>query len=335
MAALSEVLELLYRARGSYRSARGVLRHRSDPALWHVAARRRAERLQEHGHGGGIISFGSSDDGSAAQKHEEVARFWYEPPGRLREEFETLGPTPHAQTIVKDGPTWWAYTPDSGAMTNAGLPDEQAQQVSVGGGDRFLPLLDPSGYIAALDFDEPIEQTVEIGRPALRVCATPRLDHQTHSHPYIEVGVDAYELSIDRQRGVLLRVTTILDQAEVSATWLEELAFDETFPPDTFAFTPPPGEQVHAADPNPVRTVALSEATQQASFPLFLIPVLPEGPWRMQVNTFAPPGQPANLDQVHDPLLPRRRNRLPQPQPTSRQPRRQPTRNRLARARGN
>jgi outer membrane lipoprotein-sorting protein len=284
MTDLATVLELLYSARTRYRTACGALAYRHSNALMLQAHRRQAERWNRiPGRGSSMqIAFASSDRAEEPPDlHEERARFWWQPPDRLREEVESAA---HGQTrtTVLNGALWWTYTPDWGATSNVDLDEEERAQHSAGGGERFKPLLDPSGLLAVLDFTEIIDAADRV-----HVRARPRDDlegHVSHFHLHVVGGADEYELELDRETGIVCRIASFLDGRELAVTELTEVALDERFPEDTFVFTPPPGVEVLPPEPARHRQYTLEEAAKAAPFPVFYIPELPEGDWRLHVN---------------------------------------------------
>jgi outer membrane lipoprotein-sorting protein len=284
---LGELLELLYGARHSFRTARGVVRHTHSWRLTQEAAKR-ANARRRQGRGGSVTLMQLATSGESAEEppdiQEETIRFWFEPPERLREEVE--GPRPSlARTTVLDGELWWTYSPDWGATSNVGLSEEETSQMSAGGGEYFRPLLDPSGLPGALEID-----SVDIDGPRLLVRARPRDDldgFQRQMPLHGLAGADELELVVDRERGVVLRATACLDGQELSVTELEEIVFDEVFPEATFVFVPPPGEDVRPPEAFP-RQYSLEEAAALVGFPVFEVPVLPEGDWRSHVH-YSPP----------------------------------------------
>jgi outer membrane lipoprotein-sorting protein len=112
--------------------------------------------------------------------------------------------------------------------------------MSVGGGESYRSLLDPSPLLGALEIEN-IEADAE--RYLLR--GRPRQDlDDVHGHTQLRFafGADAFDLEVDRSRGVLLRLASFFEGEELSASELEELMFDEDFPEGTFRFVPPRGE---------------------------------------------------------------------------------------------
>jgi len=303
MTGLASVLELLYSARTRYRTARGALIYRHSNALMLQAHRRQAERWNRRpGRGSSMqIAFASSDRETEEPPdlHEEQCRFWWQPPDRLREEVESEA-RGQTRTTVLNGELWWTYTPDWGATSNLDLDEEERAQHGIGGGGRFKPLLDPSGLLAVLDFTE-----ITDAGDRVRVRARPRDDLDgpvAHFHLHVVGGGAEYELELDRETGILRRIVSFLDGRELAATELTELALDEDFADDTFVFTPPPGVEVLPPEPHRHRHYTLEEAAEAALFPVFYVPELPEGDWRLHVHYSEPrtrPPLPAQVSLVY------------------------------------
>lgn len=299
MAPLGELLELLYGARRRIRTARGVVSYRQSTSRMHEAHRRELERANRRRGGATqtmLVAFRSA--GGAADEppdvYEERQRFWWEPPERLREETEASPPR-RSHTTVHDGSLWWSYSAETGAISNVDLHEEERAHHKAGGGERFMPLLDPSPLIPLLDFGGVSEAA---GR--LRVRATPRddLEERAHWHFHGIRGADAVELELERDTGIVRRMRALSEGEELWDTELEELVLDEVFPPGTFVFVPPPGEEVLPPERPMRRGYTLEEAAAEASFRVFFLPELPEGTWRLHVNYHASrrrPPQPGHV----------------------------------------
>jgi len=251
------------------------------------AHRREAERLNQRRGGGRVSSMQvafagvEGDTRELPDLHGERWRFWWEPPDRLREEIESEMPG-QTRTTVLNGELWWTYSPDWGALSNVDLDDEERAHHGAGGGERFRPLLDPSGLIAVLEFAE-----VAVDGDLVRVRARPREDLEgppIHFHLHVVGGADEFELEVDCESGIVRRMAAFLDGQELAVTELEEITFDEEFPEETFVFVPPPGVEVLPPEGTRERRYTLEEAALAAPFPVFFVPELPEGDWRLRVN---------------------------------------------------
>lgn len=285
---LGQLLELLYGARWRFRTARGVLYHRGSRKLGRKAMEREMERVNSRS-GARVMRqvtlYGAGGGDEPPDLQEERLRFWWEPPGRLREEveYETQG----SQRIsVHDGELWWLYTLHQGAISNVELDAEERGQYGAGGGERFKPLLEPSGFLVALEFGE-----ISREDGLLRVRARPRRDdvEATVGHLHMRLGgADEFELEVDAEVGIIHRLTAFFDGQELSSTELTELVLDEAFPEETFVFVPPPGEEVLPPESSRQRRqYTLEEAAAEAPFTVFYVPELPEGHWRLMVRYHA------------------------------------------------
>jgi outer membrane lipoprotein-sorting protein len=279
MGELGEVLELLYGARLRFRTARGTVAYRHSNALVHEAGRRWAERSRNRSRQV-MFAYASSSGEQPPDLREERTRFWWQAPERLREEVETA---PHGpRTVVLDGELWWLWTPDHGAISNVDLPPEERASHRAGGGERFRPLLDPSGLLAALEF-------VSVDGSGERIVVRARLRDDREeggARLYLPVvgGADEYVLEVERTSGVVRRFAAFLDGREAAVTELTELALDEELPDETFTFRPPPGVEVLPPESYPPRRFTLEEAAAEAPFAVFAIPELPDGIWRLHVH---------------------------------------------------
>lgn len=76
------------------------------------------------------------------------------------------------------------------------------------------------------------------GREALSVEATKPGGWELTSEP-LWWGADDYELVVDAERGVILRLASRLEGRAFDATGVLDICFDETFPEGTFALDLP------------------------------------------------------------------------------------------------
>ncbi|MHB1243328.1 MAG: hypothetical protein ACYC1P_08025 [Gaiellaceae bacterium] len=267
MSELGDLLELVYGAGDRWRTARLTLRE------WQHT--RRTREAIERQSGGGRMVMMHAVGGPGPPEPEEVehvVRTWLDGE-RAREERE--GPYAFPSLGVRDGDRWWQYSEQYGASANEAEPGVQS-----GIGEAALALLDPAHLLGALRLGPPSE-TEAAGRPALLVRATPR----EHDSPFglhrLGVGAEAYELAFDRERGVLLRTTSLLDGEPMSSTEVLELAFDEDFPPDLFVFELPEGETFRPLFPH-AENVTLERAAELAPFTV-LAPAEVPSDWQLHV----------------------------------------------------
>jgi outer membrane lipoprotein-sorting protein len=262
---LGDVLELLHGAPGEYRTVRAVLRQ-----WWHHERQRRAwERHATRHQAAGARSWTLYGDvrGEAPEESQSLIRVWLEPPARAREEREDAEGTTFS---VRVGGTWWLYSPSMGALSNEGDP---GHETSVG--DALEELLHPMALLAGCELDLAGEAE-QAGRPALRLRARPRPAPRWLVRDLLGFA-DEHEVLVDRERGLLLRRALLLDGEELSVTEVQEIAFDETFPPETFVFVPPEGETMRSSLDARHRHVTLEEAAREAPFTVWVPARVPEG----------------------------------------------------------
>ncbi|CAN5823103.1 hypothetical protein BH20ACT14_BH20ACT14_10570 [soil metagenome] len=305
MSELGELLELLHGARRRYRTVCGVLRHSWRMSLSQEAHERWERAMREAGHARGtayarMMAVSEGPPAEPPDRQEQIVRFWSEPPARLREEAELVAPERYEHVTVRDGERWWTYSPEWGAVSNVGA-GEEAESMSVGGGELWQALLDPAGWIPALDF-EPRGEVDLLGRRAVRVRATGREPSDSDAFMFrgqLPVGAEEYDLVVDRERGVVLRAAARLEGEEFWVCDVEELVLDEELPPETFVFGPPPGEEVRSPDIGLHEPMTIEDAAQRASFPLFYVPELPEGRWDLHIMYSPERQRPPMKESVH------------------------------------
>jgi hypothetical protein len=113
-------------------------------------------------------------------------------------------------------------------------------------------LIDPAPILPAVELDV-IDSLTFIGRPALRVVATPSpLDKDDEEssdweRATLELGrgADEYVLLVDAEHGILLCSEARIQGVPFRITAMETVAFDEDLGDDTFA--PPPATDVEPA----------------------------------------------------------------------------------------
>lgn len=269
---LGDLLELIYGASDRWRTVRLTLRE------WHHSGRTREaiERLSREQATGGsrqVMLYGATGQ-PEPEEIEHVLRVWLDG-DRAREERE--GPFAFPSLGVRDGTRWWLYSKEHGASTNEGDPNHTS-----GIGEQALGLLEPQHVLGALRL-EPVGEAQAAGRSALLVRGTPRSREREGGFALFRLGfgADEYELVFDRERGVLLRTTSLLDGLPLSTVEVLEIAFDEEFPPDTFRFELPEGETFRPLFSHPEH-VTLERAAELAPFTV-LAPAEVPADWQLHV----------------------------------------------------
>jgi hypothetical protein len=275
MGELGDLLELLHGARNRFTTVRGTVR------TWSHTARQAA-------------AFGRLDgtayaplEGSGPDTSESLARVWLAGPDRAREEQEEPDGT---RVGVQRGAYWWQYDGVDEAFSNEG---DSSHGADIGGPLRSL--VDTSTVIGLLDFER-LGAGERAGRRTIRVRALPRVLPRHDAWALMRLGAagaDDLLLDVDAERGVLLRVEARLGKAPFSVVEALEIAFDETFPDDTFVFDPPAGVEVGSVRRN--RHVSLEDAVAAAPFAFWL----PAEDWEPTVAYAQLEDEPHVAPQVH------------------------------------
>ena len=288
MSELGDLLELVYGAGERWRTARLTVRDRQYPRR----SREAIDRLNaELSHGGGTRMMVYGDlSGPEPESVEHVLRVWLDG-DCAREERE--GPYAFPELAVQDGRRWWHYSKAHGAVSNETEPD-----ASAGVGEQALRLLEPAHVLAALRLEQ-VGETEVAGRAAVLVRGTPRRRDRDHAFQLFQLGpgADEYALAFDRERGVLLRITSVYDGEPLAETEVLEIGFDEDFPPETFRFELPPGESFRPLFARPEH-VTLARAAELAPFTVLAPAEVPDG-WRVHaifLDAQDRPPQPPSVD---------------------------------------
>jgi hypothetical protein len=248
--------------------------------------------IEEQKRRGAAISIASAvragDPGPA--ETTETIRIWREGQ-RVRE--ERHGGRRDGYYGVADGPLWWFWSEQVGAMSNQNDPS-----ITSGIGQEFQVMLDPTPLLSALRFRVAGNSQIA-GRETVTAHATPRPADVRHGIPLrklhaLGTGADHYQLEVDQQRGVLLASTAIRDDQPFYKITALAISFDELIPAETFQFRPPKGEQIHSPRPvhNLLQHVTPTQAQQRAPFTVVTPDQVPTG-WRVRCIFIDPSQRPS------------------------------------------
>ena len=240
MDAIAEVVGLLYNARNSFSTVSASARDWFPPQ-----EKRDTTRPDQPDETGATPTI---------ETIESECRLWVENPSRFREEVTGWGGAGNFAVHVFDGDTWWNRRPSGLVLTNA--PREQIQ----GGGavtvcnEALDPIhedaeyaiisqiaLEPSWLISGL-WMRPENGTRHAGREAIRILAKP-----THIADIVWdwwEGADEYELIVDAERGILLRIEARRHGEGFAGFEVTQIDFDLPIPSETFVYNPPPGATI-------------------------------------------------------------------------------------------
>ena len=157
---------------------------------------------------------------------DTTTRLWAAQPHRLRWEttFSVDGTNERTSVGVKDRELFWEHLGDGEIHTNEGREDQSTMTTAV------ELLLDPSPLLGAYTF-EIRGATSLLDREAWSVAGSRRFGVHAHHFGHFS---DELTLVVDQQRGVLLRVASVVDGEELSHYEMLTVAFDEDVAPDLF-----------------------------------------------------------------------------------------------------
>lgn len=291
MTELAELLELLHGAGTRWQRVRLVMRRWGDSERSGVALNRHADRRATVGQSRGtLFAIGSTRQGPSTWETE--TRAWVDRPAD-RTHVETSGDHGDRLTI-RAGRLWWAYTPQSGSISN-----ETEPEVGGGNGGDFDWMLKPACLLPSLDFT-PAGLTEVAGRHAVNSVAVPRPpDPRGGFEAHFAHGADDVRLAVDVERGVILRAEARIDSEPFALFEITEIAFDEDFPDDLFRFASPDGSPVRSPRgmfPHP-ESMSVEEVARRASFTVLVPTRLPDG-WTLDASYVPPSDRPARKDAV-------------------------------------
>jgi hypothetical protein len=230
---LAEVLLLMHRSNGGYRTAHGRAQSLVNGGVREATIRARypdapiAHMLQ--------AEWESTTD-------VRVEDFWVEHPRRLRLE-RVEGGVEIPKLRIVEGSEWLSVDPDSGAEGSMNNPRAFLHR-------GFVPeLLDPSELLGGLDLGV-MGESQTCGRPTIHLAGTSRqtLRERHRSNPTLVAWyADGYELHIDAVTGVCMKAVSLLDDKAIQVVELSEIAFDEPLSDSLFRLEVPAGVDFRAA----------------------------------------------------------------------------------------
>jgi hypothetical protein len=161
-----------------------------------------------------------------------------------------------------------------------------------------MHLLAPAWYLGALRI-VPCGSAEVGGREALLAHGVPRQGDEDGAWTLHDLGsgADAYELAIDAEHGVLLRVEALRADSPFALAEMSEIAFDERLDEERFAFAPPPGERLLPLDRNGAEHLrSLHELAERLPFPAYALPE--DDGWTQMPQVHIADTRPAGLTGV-------------------------------------
>lgn len=263
MSDVGDLLELLYGAGDAWITLQATVRTWDDTAV----GSRALERWRESEQQGSSVQFqvAGSDTRPAVQEHAQ--RIWIAKPDRWRQEHEE-------HVAVGRGALWWSQSPYNGFLSNEDDPEHGFSSPV----EQHAAHLAPVQLIPGLRF-------VSIDRGDVVVArAQPR--PARGFMPGLSLGADEHVLTLDPERGVVLRIESFLGGERFHVSELVDPVWDAEIDEGVFALTPPPGEVARSPRDMHER-LTVEEAARRASFAVFAIGRMPEGRWRVDAHFHA------------------------------------------------
>ena len=246
-----EVLELIHTTSERYESVRASLRYRGDGTVKREI-RERLVRSEAARREFGI----SPEEDSAPIRHPEPdgpfgwrCRAWHADHYHWRMETEVpddgvaISACKGRRLLPIGGPPgsglWW------NRRVGASPPEDDPPwfHLALDHYWTFYPLL--TDEICGISYElEGLELRVEgqvqwAGREAVRLVGVPPAVELEWDPDPLSWGADEYEVVVDTERGVLLRIASRLRGEDFDTLEIEEIYFDERFPEDTFTSREP------------------------------------------------------------------------------------------------
>ncbi|OBK41968.1 hypothetical protein A5658_00130 [Mycobacterium sp. 1245111.1] len=291
---LGTLLALLHGTDDRYQTVQATYRTWRHEQRLHEAFRANTEDQKRRGVSFAAVAAVGSSGEPAPPETEETVRIWREGQ-RFREELH--GGRRDGYYGVADGPRWWFWDEQMGAMSNQDNPSAQSAV-----GQRLQVMLNPIPLLSSLRFRVTGNSQVA-GRAAMTAHATAR-PHDPRRGGFgfelheLGIGAQHYQLEVDQDRGVLLAVTAFRDEQPFHKITTLAIRFDEPIEPEIFQFTPPGGEQIQLSQTRPrPQHITVTEAQQRAPFTVFVPDRVPEG-WQLRCMFIEASTRPPSPAQV-------------------------------------
>lgn len=220
MSELGEVFETIHAGRHSLRSLQAEVRE------WRNFPRGREAFARVMGR-----VAGSLPEDLAAKAPEETetrSRLWVVRPGRMR--LERLLDGDEVAVVVVQGERWWSHHPAQGFSSSADEGHVPEPHTSA-----MRQLLDPWALLGHLRLEAAGDDEVA-GRKGIRLRGRPEEVRRRTALAGLGQGADAYELTVDREFGVLLRTEAQLEGEAFEVKEMTVASFGLDIPDEVFPF---------------------------------------------------------------------------------------------------
>ncbi|MDP9480431.1 MAG: hypothetical protein M3R38_33015 [Actinomycetota bacterium] len=245
-----ELSELLFGAKDRYRSARAKITHTVVGVVAEESNRRFVDwRFAQPG-GSGMGKLRTEEERRAHgpdvprdfyleyEDAERVVRLWHERPDRWREDWSEAEGT-LLRSVVAAGrhAPLWIYEPPHTAIHVPSVPERRDPD------PKLAFMLDPSeeSFYWALADDATTHKTGRRATVAGREALEVEIGTVSWGYPprifrdfYAPDGTTDHLLLVDAEVGTILRAAARLEGREFYVAEITEIAYDETFPEDTF-----------------------------------------------------------------------------------------------------
>jgi hypothetical protein len=226
MSLLGDALEAMHTARLRSRSVRATLTFRSNSRLW----KKSVDRWESmHPSDSSVVFASRQDDAPDQPPPAEVKvsthEVWRQYSGDLwRVESSGYYSTPGTHTVIVNGKQYWMGHSDGGFIL------QEADSYSVDG--MVKQMVDATSFIGLLTLAASGEES-RIGRHAYLLRGPVHPDANLPHEDWLYA--DEYRLTVDAERGVLLRFEALLDGETFIDNAVDEIAFDEALDQRLFA----------------------------------------------------------------------------------------------------
>jgi hypothetical protein len=231
----SEFFDLLSTSTSRWTTLRLSGREWRDTAILHKAWEAAIARKRASGASVKTITFGDPDRPDP-EELEGTWTLWLAPPWKRA----TFTVATCVVDVVAHGATWWSNDSRGLSRSNESI-DPARYRHGLGYGEDLVRTPD---YVTRLEVAE-VEEGSWIGRPTLEAQA--RAVHHPRErgqgvHGLVMGDADRIDLSVDRERGVILRAASWFEGSMYRTVEALDAAFDETFASDAFKIEPLPGQ---------------------------------------------------------------------------------------------
>ncbi len=249
-----DVRQLLLRARDSFHSIHLELDAEYDSSLLqHVSGAAEAAALAAESPSVALIAppMSAMRAGADGTRTRHVWRAWWHRPSRWRDDI--VWPNGSTAVSIVNGGSSTMYVsaqqlvykrrhPASVLARLRGALGFGAERARHGVDERLrqMPLVDPSFLLEGWELTA-LGESRHLDRDTVRVRATRIAPHARIS---LWQSVEQYDVQVDRERGVLLRLAPIVGGAEAAAMSATLAHFDEPIPAEVFSFQPPSGTRI-------------------------------------------------------------------------------------------